>query len=195
MTVQPSSEGSGRPPCSAQSTVVEEGILGLLEERSFSALRQRRPSLSNTGREDCVRQVGAKVSPCLPLLRSGVPRTSTGNTSSLREIGTSVSTHYALYTFCVRCSRAQFQQRIEGSLNPARPASTFAFGLPLSEEDTPPCCSQARVTPRRDWVYGAMCCVGIPRSGGACTCACTSLMVSRVRRWELLPPGQHAWLL
>ena len=128
-----------KTPCSAQSTVVEKGILGLLEETSFSALRQRRPCLSNAGREDCVRQVGAEVFPCLPLLRSGVPRT--GNTSSLREMA-SVSTHYALYTFCVRCSRAQFPQRIEGSLNPARPASTFAFGLPLSEEDTPPCCSR-----------------------------------------------------
>lgn len=66
-----------KTPCSAQSTVVEEGIFGLLEERSFSALRQRRPCLSNAGREDCVRQVGAKVFPCLPLLRSGVPRTAT----------------------------------------------------------------------------------------------------------------------
>lgn len=64
-----------------------------------------------------------------------------GQHSSLREMA-SVSTHYALYTFCVRCSTAQVQQRIEGSLNPARPATMFAFGLPLSEEDTPPCCSR-----------------------------------------------------
>jgi hypothetical protein len=61
MTVQPAAKEAEDHRARHKSTVVEEGILGLLEERSFSALRQRRPSLSNAGREDCVRQVGAKV--------------------------------------------------------------------------------------------------------------------------------------
>jgi hypothetical protein len=195
MTVQPSSEGSGRPPCSAQSTVVEERILGLLEERSFSALRQRRPSLSNTGREDCVRQVGAKVSPCLPLLRSGVPRTSTGNTSSLREIGTSVSTHYALYTFLCPVFKSPIPTTHRGLTQSGAARQHVRIRSAAVGRGYPSLLQQARVTPRCDWVHGAMCCVGIQRAGGACTCACTSLMVSRVRRWELLPPGQHAWLL
>ena len=83
---------------------------------------------------------GQRSFPCLPLLRSGVPRT--GNTvSSLREMA-SILYHYALYTFPSGVQEPKSNNASRGSLNPARPASTFAFGLPLSEEDTPPCRSR-----------------------------------------------------
>ena len=152
-----------KTPCSAQSTVVEEGIFGLLEERSFSALRQRRPCLSNAGREDCVRQVGAKVFPCLPLLRSGVRYGDTVGYARYLRSTTTLSTYSVSGVQEPNSNNASRAQSGAARQHVRIRSAAVGRGYPSLLQ-------QARVTPRCDWVRGALCCVGIPRSGGACTC-------------------------